>query len=172
MIDENGRTIVKDNARVTIGGIITDKKIKYTKNNQIMAFMNLEDLVGTVEVVVFPQAYEKNSSKLVEENKVFIEGRVSLEDERDGKLICEKITSFDEIPRNMWIKFPDMKSYVDNEQKLFDTIYNYRGIDTITIYIEETRQKKILPSNKNIKAEGEIIEKLGEIFGENNIKVI
>jgi DNA polymerase-3 subunit alpha len=65
-----------------------------------------------------------------------------------------------------------MKSYVDNEQKLFDTIYNYRGIDTITIYIEETRQKKILPSNKNIKAEGEIIEKLGEIFGENNIKVI
>jgi DNA polymerase-3 subunit alpha len=172
LLDENGRTVVRDNSKVIIGGIITEKKVKYTKNNQIMAFINLEDLVGTVEVIVFPQAYEKNSSKLVEENKVFIEGRVSLEEERDGKLICEKITSFDEVPRNVWIKFPNMKSYVDNEKKLFDTIHDFEGIDTITIYIEETRQKKTLPPNKNIKAQGEVIEKLGTIFGENNVKVI
>jgi DNA polymerase-3 subunit alpha len=172
LLDETGKTIVKDNTKVTIGGIITDKKIKYTKNNQIMCFMNLEDLVGTVEVVVFPKAYEKYSSKLAEDNKVFIEGRVSLEDERDGKLICEKITSFDEISRNVWIKFPNMKSYVDNENELFDTIHDYDGIDKIVIYIEETRQKKTLPPSKNIKASGVVIDKLKSIYGEENIKVI
>jgi DNA polymerase-3 subunit alpha len=134
--------------------------------------MNLEDLVGTVEVVVFPKAYEKYSSKLAEDNKVFIEGRVSLEDERDGKLICEKITSFDEISRNVWIKFPNMKSYVDNENELFDTIHDYDGIDKIVIYIEETRQKKTLPPSKNIKASGVVIDKLKSIYGEENIKVI
>ncbi len=173
LIDEETKTtIVKDNSRVVIGGIITDKKIKYTKDNRIMAFMTLEDLVGSVEVIVFPQAYEKFSSKLTEDNKVFIEGRVALEDEQDGKLICEKITDFSEIPRNVWIKFPNMKAYTDNEQELFATIHDFDGIDKITIYIEETRQKKILPPNRNIKAEGTVLEKLGEIFGENNIKVI
>jgi DNA polymerase-3 subunit alpha len=172
VLDETGNTALKDKANVIIGGIITEKKIKYTKTNQIMAFLTLEDLVGTVEVIVFPKAYEKNSAKLEEENKVFIEGRVSLEDERDGKLICEKVTAFDEISRDVWIKFPNMKAYVDKEQELLDTIKDSDGRDRVTIYIEETRQKKTLPPNKNIRAEAKIIEKLGTIFGENNVKVV
>jgi DNA polymerase-3 subunit alpha len=169
---ETGTARITDKANVTIGGIINEKKIRYTKNNQIMAILTVEDLVGTVEAIVFPKAYEKYSSKLVEENKVFIDGRVSLEEDRDGKIMCEKITSFDEIPRNVWIKFANMKAYVDNEVKLLDAIHDSEGIDRVTIYIEETRQKKVLPPNKNIKAEAKIIEKLGSIFGEHNIKVI
>ena len=89
-----------------------DKKIKYTKNDQIMAFLTVEDMVGSVEVIVFPKDYEKNSYKLTDENKVFIQGRVSVEEERDGKLISEKITAFDEIPRKVWLKFPNMDSYI------------------------------------------------------------
>jgi DNA polymerase-3 subunit alpha len=65
-----------------------------------------------------------------------------------------------------------MKSYVDNENKLFDTIHDYDGIDKIVIYIEETRQKKTLPPSKNIKASGVVIDKLKSIYGEENIKVI
>ena len=96
--EETHRTVVEDGSRVTIGGMIMDKKIKYTKNDQIMAFLTVEDMVGSVEVIVFPKDYEKNSYKLTDENKVFIQGRVSVEEERDGKLISEKITAFDEIP--------------------------------------------------------------------------
>jgi DNA polymerase-3 subunit alpha len=172
VLDETGNTALKDKANVIIGGIITEKKVKYTKTNQIMAFLTLEDLVGTVEVIVFPKAYEKNSAKLEEENKVFVEGRVALEDERDGKLICEKVTSFDEIARDVWIKFPNMKAYVDKETELLDTIKDSDGKDRVTIYIEETRQKKTLPPSKNIMAETKIIEKLESIFGENNVKVV
>ena len=110
--EETHRTVVEDGSRATIGGMIMDKKIKYTKNDQIMAFLTVEDMVGSVEVIVFPKDYEKNSYKLTDENKVFIQGRVSVEEERDGKLISEKITAFDEIPRKVWLKFPNMDSYI------------------------------------------------------------
>ena len=110
--EETHRTAVEDGSRATIGGMIMDKKIKYTKNDQIMAFLTVEDMVGSVEVIVFPKDYEKNSYKLTDENKVFIQGRVSVEEERDGKLISEKITAFDEIPRKVWLKFPNMDSYI------------------------------------------------------------
>lgn len=170
--EETGQTHVEDNAKAVIGGMITDKKIKYTKQDKIMAFLTLEDLVGSVEVVVFPNAYEKYSSKLLEENKVFIEGRVKVEDERDGKLICEQITAFDEIPRKVWLKFPDMNTYVSKEATLFDVIYESEGIDNVIIYIEETHQKKTLPPNRNIKADRAILDKLRNLFGEENVKVV
>jgi DNA polymerase-3 subunit alpha len=170
--EETGRVAAKDNSRATIGGIITEKKIKYTKTGQIMAFITLEDLVGSIEVIVFPKAYEAYSSKLAEENKVFMEGRISLEEDRDGKLVCDKITTFEEMPRNLWIKFSNMKSYVDNEVKLFEAIHDFEGKDTVTIYIEETRQKKTLPPNKNVKANGQLIDNLSTIFGKNNVKVV
>ena len=152
--------------------MIMDKKIKYTKQDKIMAFLTVEDLVGSIEVIVFPNAYEKYSSKLLEENKVFIEGRVQVEDERDGKLVCERVTAFDEIPRKVWVKFPDMHSYRENESVLLDAIFDSEGIDNVVIYIEETRQKKVLPPNKNIRADSTVLDKLRGLFGEENVKVV
>lgn len=73
-MDEVGKTIVEDNSNVVIGGMITSKKVKTTKTNQLMAFITVEDLVGTVEVLVFPKIYEKNRQAFTEENKVFIRG--------------------------------------------------------------------------------------------------
>ncbi len=170
--EETGLTHVQDNTKATIGGMIMDKKIKYTKQDKIMAFLTVEDLVGSIEVIVFPNAYEKYSSKLLEENKVFIEGRVQVEDERDGKLICENILSFDEIPRKVWLKFPDMNTYISKEAELFEAIYESEGIDNVVIYIEETRQKKVLPPNRNIKADSTVLDKLRGLFGEENVRVV
>lgn len=170
--EETNAVHLQDGLTVTIGGMIADKKIKYTKNDKIMAFLTLEDLVGSVEVIVFPNAYEKFSAKLMEENKVLIEGRVSVEEERDGKLICEKVTSFGEIPRKVWIKFPNIDSYVEKESVLFDAIYDSEGKDAVVIYIEETRQKKTLPPNRNIQADSELLDRLRALFGEENVKVV
>lgn len=170
--EETHRTVVEDGSRVTIGGMIMDKKIKYTKNDQIMAFLTVEDMVGSVEVIVFPKDYEKNSYKLTDENKVFIQGRVSVEEERDGKLISEKITAFDEIPRKVWLKFPNMDSYISQEKQLFDSIAQSDGNDTIVIYLEDSKQIKTLPPNRNIKADGEVLERLRGMLGENNVRVV
>ncbi|MDO4513084.1 MAG: DNA polymerase III subunit alpha, partial [Lachnospiraceae bacterium] len=78
--EETGAVRVMDGSTVTIGGMIADKKIKYTKNDKIMAFLTVEDLVGTIEVIVFPKDYEKYASELIEDAKVFIRGRVSVEE--------------------------------------------------------------------------------------------
>lgn len=170
--EETGVSHIQDGSTVKIGGMIADKKIKYTKNDKIMAFLTLEDLVGSVEVIVFPNAYEKFSSKLMEDNKVFIEGRVNAEEERDGKLICENVISFSEIPRKVWIKFSNINSYVEKEAALFDAIFDSDGKDNVIIYIEETRQKKTLPPNRNVQADSELLDRLRALFGEENVKVV
>ena len=170
--EETQKTVVTDNSNVTIGGMIIDKKIKYTKNDKIMAFLTIEDLVGSVEVIVFPKDYEKNSYKLTEDNKVFIQGRVSVEEERDGKLICEKITAFDEIPRKVWLKFANITAYMQKEQDLFSALSQSEGNDSIIIYLEDTKQMKKLPPNRNIRADEEVLKSLREMLGDDNVKVV
>ena len=169
--EETGAVHVIDGEKAIIGGMITDKKIKYTKNDKIMAFLTVEDLVGSIEIIVFPRDYEKYSSKLMEENKIFIEGRVSVEEDRDGKLICEKITSFDELAQKVWIKFKNVDEYTGREAVLYDAIHDSEGKDQVVIYIEETRKMKTLPANRNVHASEELITRLEELFGKNNVKV-
>ena len=129
-------------------------------------------MVGTVEVIVFPQSYEKYSAHLVEDKKVFIKGRVALEEERDGKLILESLTAFDEIPKKLWLKFPTMEDYQAKEGKMFDLIRDSEGIDSVVIYIERDRAKKILPKNHNVKADALLLEKLAAEFGDDNIRLV
>lgn len=169
--EESGETRVRDNASCTIGGIISNKKIKYTKNDKIMAFLQIEDLVGTVEVIVFPRDYEKNSMKLLEDNKVFIKGHVSLEEDRDGKVICEGITAFDEIPKKLWIKFPTMEAYQASSNELLQTLQTSDGHDSVVIYIEEAKAMKKLPPSSSVQAGEELKAQLCAKYGEDNIKI-
>ncbi|MCI6920660.1 MAG: DNA polymerase III subunit alpha [Lachnospiraceae bacterium] len=169
--EESGETRVRDNASCTIGGIISNKKIKYTKNDKIMAFLQIEDLVGTVEVIVFPRDYEKNSMKLLEDNKVFIKGHVSLEEDRDGKVICEGITAFDEIPKKLWIKFPTMEAYQASFNELLQTLQTSDGHDSVVIYIEEAKAMKKLPPSCSVQAGEELKAQLCAKYGEDNIKI-
>ena len=170
--EETGAAAVRDGSSVTVGGIISGKTIKYTKNDKVMAFLQLEDLVGTVEVIVFPRDYEKYGAALVEDKKVFIKGRVALEEERDGKLILEQLTAFDEIPKKLWIKFSTLENYKAKEEKLFSLIADSEGIDSVVLYIEQDRTRKVLPRNHNVKADALLIERLAAEFGQENIRVV
>lgn len=169
--EEDGETVVKDNMSVTIGGMIADKKIKYTKNDKIMAFLTLEDLLGSVEVIVFPKDYEKYHEKLTEDNKVFIKGRVSLEEDKDGKLICERVTPFDEVQRKLWIKFKTRQEYEENVGELYKMLADSDGQDGVVIYIEDPKSMKQLPPNKNVNADEKLISELMGRFGNENIKI-
>ena len=98
--EETGSVQVRDQAEVVVGGMIAEKTIKYTKNDQVMAFLNLEDLVGNVEIVVFPKVYERYSSLLTEDAKIFVKGRAALEEDKDGKILCDQIVTFEEAGEN------------------------------------------------------------------------
>lgn len=170
--EELNTTIVQDGKPATIGGMITEKKIKYTKNEKVMAFLQVEDLVGSVEVIVFPRDYEKYGSFLSEDNKVFIKGRVSVEEDRDGKLICEKIVPFDDIPKKLWIKFPTKDAYEEKKKVLFDILKESEGNDSVVIYVENPKSMNPLKDNWNVNAEEGLIGRLEEQFGRENIKVV
>ena len=169
--EEVGAVRVKDGALATIGGLIAGKTVKYTKNNKVMAFLTIEDLVGSVEVVVFPKDYEKNANYLREDAKVFVQGRISVEEDKDGKLICEKMIPFATLPKKVWIKFPDMEAFKAAENSLFDALKDSEGKDSIVIYIENPKAMKELPRNMNVEADEVFLNRLRELFGKENVSV-
>ena len=170
--DETGRTKVKEGERAIIGGMITTKTIKHTKTNKTMAFLTIEDLMGTVEVVVFPRDYENNRMFLEEDNKVFVKGRVSEEDESASKLICESIIPFDDIPSELWIQFSDIPSYQNEEETLLSLLKESEGNDRVVIYCAKEKAIKRLPANRNVQADAQLLETLKKHFGPDRIKVV
>lgn len=169
--EENGEAAVADGSRVTVGGMIADKTIKYTKDNKVMAFLKLEDLVGSVEVIVFPKSYEKYGDRLKEDEKIFVSGRVSAEEEKDAKLICERVEGFDEIPKKLWLKFDTMALYQEKAGEVEEILNASEGADQVIYYIEETKQIRKLPPNKNVRADVELLRVLEELLSRENVKV-
>jgi len=170
--EESGRVNVEDETIQTIGGMINAKTIKYTKNDKTMAFLEIEDLYGIVEVVVFPKDYERNSHLLQEDAKVFVRGRVSLEEDKNGKLICERIIPFDEIGKKLWVRFDTMAQYQAAHQELMHMLEESEGRDQVIIYVAEGKLRKQLPAEYNVKADEQLLTGLCEKFGKNNIKVV
>ena len=170
--EESGHTKVREGAKEIIGGIITNKTIKHTKTNKTMAFLTIEDLVGTVEVVVFPRDYEKNRMYLEEDYKVFVKGRVSEEDESASKLICEAIIPFENTTCELWIQFPDKETFLAEEKKVYEMLRTSEGNDSVVIYCAKEKAIKRLPANWNIRVDKEILGNMTNYFGEKRIKVV
>ena len=170
--EETGATRVTDGAKAVVGGMITDKTVKYTRNNKTMAFLTLEDLVGTLEVVVFPKDYEKYQAMLETDRKVFIRGRVSAEDDRPSKLICEGIWDFEDIPRELWIQFENKDTFLERESELYDLIRESEGKDLVVIYVKSPKSIKRLSENWAIRITDDLFRKIAGRFGEGNVKVV
>ena len=172
VVDEVGKTIVEDNSNVVIGGMITSKKVKTTKTNQLMAFITVEDLVGTVEVLVFPKIYEKNRQAFTEENKVFIRGRASIGDDPVGKLICEEVIPFTDIPNELWLQFENQAFYASHIDDVMAALRDSDGKDRVIMYLKEERKMRRLSENWAVLAGPDLLNRLYKILGEKNVKVV
>ncbi len=170
--EETGKAPLADGARVTVGGMVAGKVVKTTKNGQTMAFLTIEDMVGTVEVLVFPRDYESKRALLSEDSKLFIRGRASIGDDPAGKLILESISPFDSIPRELWLKFSDKSEYDQKRQQMMDVLRTSEGQDTVVVYLEKERAKKIMPANWRVSASRDVLGQLYQIIGENNVKLV
>ena len=170
--EDTGVPKVLDGAKHIVGGMITEKTIKYTKNNKIMAFFTLEDLVGTVEVVAFPKDYEANAHLIENDSKVFVQGRVNAEDDKPSKLICEKIYSFDDIPKELWIQFAGKEDYELKVHHLYELLRQSDGKDFVILYLRRERLMKQLPAARNVKINQQLIELLNREYGAENVKVV
>ena len=152
--------------------MITEKNVKYTKTNKVMAFLTVEYLVGTVEVMVFPRDYEKWQNMINEDARVFIQGRVSAEDDKASKLILEKVRSFSDIPRELWIQFESKDDYSQKEKGLLEDLRNSQGTDTVVIYLKDVKAMKKLSAAYHVNLQDEWLAQMSKKYGEGNIRVV
>ncbi len=170
--EDSGQPKVVDGAKEIVGGMILERTIKYTKTNKVMAFLTVEDLVGSVEIVVFPRDYEKYSSLLEVDQKVFIQGRVSAEDDKASKMICEKVWSFEDVRRELWLQFESVEDFEKEELRLYDLLSDSDGNDSVIIYVKNPKAIKRLPANRNVYIDQNLLKELYKLYSENNVKVV
>jgi DNA polymerase-3 subunit alpha len=170
--EETDRPKVDDSSLHIIGGMIISKSIKTTRTNSLMAFITLEDMFGTIEVIIFPKDFEKYKHMLEPDNKIFIRGRTTIEEDKDAKLICQEIIPFDAVPKELWVKFEDFAQFQKAEQELYSILEEYDGDNVVIIYCGKEKIMKQLPKSKNVNACKELVSRLREIYSEDNIAVV
>ena len=170
--EETGAVKVHDNDRVVVGGMIADKSVKYTRNNKAMAFLTLEDLTGTIEVIVFPRDYERNQKYLNQDAKVFVAGRATVEDEQDGKIICERILPFEDTKKELWLQFADRSTYERTCTSIEEALRLSDGNDEVVYYIANPRAIKRLGAHRTVSADSQLLNQLIGILGEKNVKLV
>lgn len=169
--DESGRAALTDRQQVIIGGVLTNVTTKITRNNDTMAFLTVEDLVGTVEVLLFPKAYERYREKLIPDAKLFLSGRVTIsDDDVSGKLICERLSVFGAGERTLWIQFADEAAYLAQRGELMLRLGNSEGKDNVKVYCRA--EKKIIQLGRDwrVSAEESLLDELRAVFGAENVK--
>ena len=157
---------------VVIGGMITSKKVKTTKTNQLMAFVTLEDMVGTVECLIFPKIYEKSKAFLNEDAKVFLRGRVSIGDDPVGKLVCEEAVPFSDIPNELWLQFRNQGHYKETVDAVMAVLRESEGKDRVVMYLREEKAIRRMSENWAVRADASLREALSGILGAENVKVV
>ncbi len=165
---ETGETVAKDQIYYTIGGMIAAKTVKMTKSNQNMAFITLEDLLGSLEVVVFPKKYEQYRNILEPDSKILVYGRASISED-EGKLLLERAVSFDEIPKHVYVQCLNKDAYTQQENAIYDIIDKYPGSSPVTVCLKEERQSKDLGRQFYLQANEEAIGELKKLLGEGKV---
>lgn len=170
--EESNQPIVVHDSKAIIGGMITGITVKTTRTNAMMAFLTLEDMYGTVEVIVFPRDFEKNRAMFAEDKKVFIVGKVAVEEERPAKLILQKMIPFEQIPKQLWIQLEDKNAYHKEEVFLSQILGEYPGEAELIIYCKAEKVRKNYGMQSKISLSDNVREKLEQKYGTENVKVV
>ena len=163
---------ISDGAQVTVGGIITAMKTKTTKSNNLMAFVNIEDLYGTMEVIVFPAILEKFNSLLTEENIVLVNGRISIKEEDQPKIICDEVKALTKVKaKKLYLKVEK-----SGNREIFDSIYAllkfFGGNVPVCLYNDNEKQLEVLDRECWVNLNDSLLLELKSRLGDENVKVV
>lgn len=164
---------IEDGARVIIGGIVSSINIKATRKNDIMAFINVEDMIAGIEVLVFPKTYQKCSRFIQEDSIVKIRGRVSVKEDEQPKIIAEEIEplkkSTEELGK-LYLRMDDDKWEAQIEG-LKDIFHKYKGSHPIYVVLKKARQKLVASKELWVNITPDLIAELKLKLGEENVKL-
>ncbi|WP_029199489.1 DNA polymerase III subunit alpha [Oribacterium sp. NK2B42] len=168
---QTDREPLRDKQQVTVGGIITGIKNKITSKQQQMAFIEIEDMVGTIDVVVFPNTYQKKRELIRPDNKVFIFGSVDISDDANAKLIANNIYTFEEAPKELWLQFEDKDSYLKLAPQVDRILSEYKGLDQVSVYLKKEKAVKKLNRKQSVNVNDALLTTLYSLLSEKNVKV-
>ncbi len=179
--DESGQADqLPDQSLAVIGGLVGEITVKYTKNSQTMAFAQIEDLVGSVEVLIFPRVYERYRSMIRTDERLFVSGRVSQEDNKPSKLIADRIWRFSEVPQNLWLKFPTVDAYAARAKEVQRILLEGQAgaepdgctpAGRISVYVENPKSIKNLSFDRRMYLPEAVVTALRDAFGEENVSL-
>ena len=169
MLENEGKCNLEDGKNVKFAGIITKIKKKYTKNNKIMAFVTVEDLYGSMEIIVFESVYNRFNSLLVEENIIMLNGRISIKDETDISIIAENISELKgQTKKHLEINLNNLSD--KQKENLKGAIRFFTGDkNNLAIYVIKGEEK--VPSGA-IYCTDDILSQFEEIVGKENMELI
>ena len=169
---------VHDGDTVLIAGTITSLRTKMTRSNALMAYAVLEDVSGSLEVIVFPKTLERHASTLREDALVTVRGRVS---ERDGavQVLCDEVRSLEnygdrieELPNmprpdklRVYLRIPSQSSPIF--ASLSALLKAFPGNRDAIVYLEDTKKRMKI----GIASDARLVVRLEELLGRDNVVV-
>lgn len=166
---------IRDGMKVVIGGIISEKKVITSRNNNLVGFLKIEDIFGIIEVIAFETVITKYSKLIELENIVIIKGRLSAREDEAPKVICETLHSINEFENHVNKKgklYIRVKEKIEERKELDELLKNFTG--SIPVYIYKEFNKEIEPLNRGfwVREDDELMLQLSERFGKDNVKLI
>ncbi len=169
---EDGLSEIYDGQKIKIGGFIADKSVKFTRNNAQMAFIRLEDMTGSTEIIVFPKSFDKFSKYLYEDRVIIVEGRAAISEGEAPRIVCENIIPFEKLDENRKpISIGIVLEHgitLDNVKSIL--IKHHGGIPLYVNDKSNGMKYKAEPSNW-LDVSDELINKLADVLGKANVVV-
>jgi DNA polymerase-3 subunit alpha len=164
---------IHDGMRIVLGGIVSELSKKYTRNNDMMAFVTLEDLYGQIEVVVFPKVFQKVAAQLSVDALILVKGRLSIREDEAPKILCEEIQPLMKLnTSNIYVLVEDEKIAREINANLKSALINFRGNTPIYLCTRKERSKFRLPQDFWVDTNTGVLQYLQNKFGEENVKII
>ncbi len=171
--EEGHLSKVRDGSRVKLAGIVVSKNNKITKNNNMMAFITLEDLVGSIECIVFPMTYEKYNKYINEDDIVVIQGKLNLSEVEEPKLIAEKIGTLEDYNTEKVYLRVTSTSEKDTFEQIKSILLKNNGNTPVYVYMEKDKSTVVADRSMWIDTKNKnSIEELNSYLGEENVKIV
>lgn len=171
--DKKSETYITDGMRVNLGGIISEVSKKFTKNNDLMAFVLLEDLYGSIETIIFPKIYEKVAALIMPDSLIMVKGRLSIRDDEAPKIICEEVQPLVKInTSSVYVLVEDDRIAREINPSLKQALINFKGNTPLYLCTKKERKKYRMDKDFWINSESEVLAFLRDKFGYDNVKII
>ena len=179
-VDEGSR--INDGMSATMAGIISTKKTLVTKSKTMMAFVDIEDLYGSVEIIVFPKIYEKFSHLIQEDNIIVVKGNINFKEDEAPKLIAENISGVETLDlivdaeskdesKLVKLRVPDGFDEDQTLENIKEVLQSYKGNTPVIIFFKESGKKLKTSEQMWVEPSEEFVRDIKELLGEENVKV-